>query len=457
MRVIVCGGGQVGYNIASYLSRENNEVTVVDINAELVANINRNLEANGIVGHASDPAVLSRAGAGNADMIIAVTHQDEINMVACQVAHSLFNVPKKIARIRRQTYLEPAWSNLFSRAHMPIDIIISPEREVANTLLKWIEVPGTSYVVPLIEDRVYFIGLVCDEACPLLNTPLHQLMRLFPNLSLKIVAIVRDGIAIIPKTGEEMCVGDEIYFLVDAKHLDRAMQAFGHEEKEAHNVVIVGGGHIGTALAEVITESHRNINLKIIEKDPVCAERLSEKMENALVLEGDGVDRALQDEVNIEQTDTIVTVTNDDESNILSALLAKNNGCKRAISLVNNENYMPLMNTLNIDAFISPRQVTVSTIMRHIRRGRIKGIYSLKSNFAELIEAEASENCPIINTPIKDLNMPRTIVIGAVMRNDEIMIPDGDFVIHAGDRVAILAAEGQARKVEKLFSVQIEI
>lgn len=457
MRVIICGAGQVGHSIASYLAREDNDVTVIDIDTSLIGMINEELDVNGIVGHASKPDILARAGAADADMIIAVTHTDEVNMVACQVAHSLFNVPKKIARIRDQAYRDPAWFNLFSRSHMPIDVIISPEVEVAHAINQRLSVPGTTNVVPMADGKIYLVGVACDKACPVINTPLRQLSSLFPDLSIEVVAILRGNKAIIPGSEDQMLTGDEVYFVVDARHLNRAMAAFGHEEPEARRILIIGGGNIGAGLAGLIRQEHKNTRVKIIEIDPDRALEISEELDDTIVLQGDGLHKDILEEANIAQTETLVAVTDDDEANILGSLLAKQFGCERVITLINKNIYTPLMNTLGIDATVSPRAITVSRIMQHVRRGRIKAVHNLRDGFAEVIEAVASETSSIINKQIKNLNLPRHVIIGAILREETVIMPKPDTIIRPGDRVVVLAAHGQAARVEQLFSVQVDL
>lgn len=457
MRVIICGGGQVGYSIASYLSQENNDVTVIDINPDTVADINNELEANGIVGHASNPEVLYNAGANDADLVIAVTHQDEVNMVACQVAHSLFNVPKKIARIRNQSYMDPAWLNLFSRAHLPIDVIISPELEVAKAIAQRLAVPGTTEAFPLAGGKVYLVGLICDENCPVVNTPLRQMPTLFPELPVEIVCILRNNRAIIPDQDNQIEIGDEVFFFVDVEHLKRAMSVFGHEETEARRLIIMGGGNIGSSLAHIICERYPDARLKIIERSSEKAKDLSNDFENIIVLEGDGLNRDILQEANISRTETFITVTNDDEANILGSLLAKQYGCERVVTLVNKNNYVPLIQNLGIDTTVSPKAITVSSIMQHVRRGRIKGIHTLRDGFAEVIEAQIVEGSVLANKQIEDIKLPPQVVIGVIVRDDDVLLPNEDLVIRTNDRVVLLAAQGQGQKVENLFSVQVEL
>jgi trk system potassium uptake protein TrkA len=458
MRAIICGAGQVGYNIASFLSREENDVTVIDNDPELISHTNEVLDVNGIVGHASNPEVLSQAGATEADLIIAVTFSDEVNMVACQVAHSLFNVPKKIARVREQSYLEPSWANLFSRFHMPIDVIISPEIAVANAIERRLQVPGTTNVIPLSEDKVIMIGVKCESDCPVINTRLKQLSSLFPNLSLKVAAILREGDVFIPNDNDQLLVGDEAYLFIDKEHLRRTMSAFGHEEQEARNIIIMGGGNIGLYLTNMLLKKDRDLQLKIIEKSQDRARYLSAVLgDDVIVLHGDALDTALLDEAGIQNTETLVAVSNDDENNILGSLLAKQNGCQRVITLVNKVNYMPLINPLGIDATVSPRASTVSTIMHHVRRGKIKGVHNLREGIAEVIEAEASDSSYLVNIPLSEVKLPKNVVIGAVVKNDKVIIPDDNTVIKPGNTVILLATQGSAKEVEKLFTVHVDL
>lgn len=457
MKVLICGAGQVGYSIASYLAIEDNDVTVVDSNPYLISQINDDLDVNGIVGHIPNPDVMDRAGADQADMIIAVTNSDEVNMVACQIGHSLFSIPKKIARIREQSYLDPAWSNLFSRAHMPIDVIVSPEVIVANDIFKRLSVPGTTYVIPLAKGKLHLVGLICYNDCPLLDTPLRQLTQLFPDLNAEILAIHRDNKPIIPNADECMLAGDEVYFVVDTNHLRRAMVAFGHNEQEARRLVILGGGAVALYLVKMLHNYDPGLQIKIIESNQERAQYLSEELDDVIVLYGDGLDKELLEEAGIGATEAMIAITNDDESNILGSLLAKQYGAERVITLINKNAYMPLVGPMGIDAVVSPRAITVSNIMQHVRRGRIKELHNLRDGFAEVIEAEATDASGIVNIPIQEMNLSSDIRFGAIIHKGEILMPRPETVIKPGDQVIILAAKGKAPEVEKLFSVQVDL
>lgn len=456
MKVIVCGAGQVGFNIAHYLASENNDVTVIDQRPELIRKISDTLDVQAIVGFASHPPTLEQAGAADADMIIAVTQTDEVNMVACQVAHSLFNVPTKIARVRSQSYLQPMWATLFTREHMPIDVVISPEIEVARAITRRLQVPGALDMIPLAGGKVRLIGVRCTEATPLINTPLRQLTVLFPDLNVVVIGIIRDGRAIVPTAEDQMLVGDEVYFVVDAAHTDRAMTAFGREDKEARRIVVFGGGNIGLFLAQQLEKEHPGAAVKVIESDRERAEYVAKTLQRTVVIAGDVLDPEIQAEAGVGAAETVVAVTNDDETNILAALLAKRHGAGRVMALINKATYTPLVSPLGIDVVISPRTITVSNILQHVRRGRIHAVHSLHEGFGELIEADALETSPLVGKPLKDVKLPAGVLLGAVVRNGHVINPRGTTVVQAGDRVVLFAATEAVKKVEKMCSVRLE-
>jgi trk system potassium uptake protein TrkA len=409
-----------------------------------------------LLGQASHPDVLERAGLREADMIIAVTQKDETNMVACQVAHSLFNTPTRIARVRAQSYLDPAWSDLFSRDHMPIDVIISPEVEVANAISRRLHVPGASDMIPFVDDQVRVVAVLIEEDCPLIDTPLRQLTELFPDLAIRIVGILR-GEEILESTGDEqMLIGDEVYFAVDSKQIRRAMAAFGHEEKEARRIVILGGGNIGLFLARQLMKDHQNVSVKIIEYNKERAEMVADQLDNVVVLHGDALDQGILDEANVQNSEAVIAVTNDDQVNILAALLAKRSGANRAMTLVNKASYEPLMYSLGIDAVVNPRAITVSRILQHIRRGRIRAVHTVRDGKAEIIEAEALETSPLVGQPLRDVKLPAGLMIGMIVRDGEVIVPRGGTVIETHDKVVMFAPRNAVKKVEKLFAVRLE-
>lgn len=456
MKVIVCGAGQVGYNIARHLATENNQVTVIDQSRELVRRVTDTLDVRGIAGFASHPDVLEQAGAADADMLIAVTYADEVNMISCQVAHSLFSLPTKIARVRAQSYLRPIWADLFSREHLPIDVIISPEIEVARAISNRLQAPGAFEMIPLASGKVRLIGVRITEACPIINTPLRQLTTLFPDLHLTVVGIIRDDRTIVPTPTDQMLVGDEVYFVAETSHVGRSMAAFGHEEPEAHRIVIVGAGNIGLFLAKELESNQPQLNIKMIEISKERAERAAQELSRTIVVNGDALDLEILDEVNIQATNSIVTVSNDDEVNILSSLLAKRSGCRGAMTLVNNSTYEQLITTLGVDVVINPRAITVSTILQHIRRGRILSVHALREGVGEVIEAEALDTSEVVGPLLRDVRLDKGIIIGAIIRDGRVVMPRGDTVIKPKDRLVVFAEAQAIKKVEKLFAVRLE-
>ncbi|MEX2455331.1 MAG: Trk system potassium transporter TrkA [Rhodospirillaceae bacterium] len=456
MRVVVCGAGQVGYHIARQLSLENHDVAVVDSSEQNIRMVGDTLDVQAILGFASYPDVLERANAADADMLIAVTQSDEVNMIACQVAHSLFNVPTKLARVRNQSYLQPIWADLFSRDNLPIDVIISPELEVARAISRDLLVPGAFEAIPMADGRVRVIGVRCNEDCPVINTPLRQLTGVFPDLAIVVVGIVRDGKTIVPSADESMLAGDDVYFIADSEHVTRAMSIFGHEEPQARRIIIAGGGNVGIFLAKLIRDEHPGVSARIIESDRENAERAARELPNATVIHGNALDPDILEEAGVAVTEAIVAVTNDDETNILGSLLAKRHGAQRAITLVNNTNYSPLVTTLGIDAVIGPRSITASTILQHVRRGRIRAVHSLGEHLGEVMEADILETSSLAGETIGDMDLPDDVMFGAIVRNDKVIMPRRNTVVNKGDRVVIFVRPTAVREVERLFAVSLD-
>ncbi len=454
MRVIICGAGQVGFQIARHLASENNDVAILDVNAELVAKAAETLDVRGVAGHASHPDTLERAGAGDADMLIAATYSDEVNMVACQVAHTLFEVPRKIARVRSQEYLQPQWSDMFRRDHMPIDVIISPEIEVAQVVLRRLSAPAAFDNTPFLDGRVEALGAKLSQEAPISNTPLRQLADLFPGLRARIVAFVRDGRLRSAKPEDQLFPGDEAYLVVDQKHVRRALELFGETEDVGNRVLLVGAGNIGVQVAVRLEKSE--MRAKLIEYDRLRAERAAEQLERTIVIHGDGLSAEILDEANVADAQTVVTLTQDDRVNVLCAALAKQMGARRAMALTNDPSLGPLAGPLGIDAFVNPRATTVSTILRHVRRGRIRALHTIGDGAGELFEAQVLATSPMAGKRVRDLELPSGAAIGAVLSNGQLVTPDGDTMIEAGDTVVMFSIKRDLKEVESLFRVGLE-
>ena len=461
MKILICGAGQVGYNIASYLSDEGNNVTIVDNDPVLIAKVNDELDVNGIVGYASSPEVLDSASAEDCELMIAVTRSDEVNMVACQIGHSFSVFLKKVARVRQQDYLQPAWSNLFSRTHMPIDMIISPEFIVAQDIYKRLLVPGTTYVSSMAAGKLHLLGIVCDEDCPLNNTVLAQIKTLFPDLNFKIIAILRRGETLIADDNKQILEGDEIFLAVDTAHIPRVISAFGRQQHEARRIVIAGGGSVARGVVSLLQEREGGEHIKIIEHNKKRANTLSKDLgNNVIVLNGSALEKDILEQASISRVDSFIAVTNDDETNILASLLAKQYGAERSITLVNNNAYSPLVGPLGVDAMVSPRAIIVATIMQYVRKGRIKEIHNLRHGFAEVMEAEVTESATIANKTIEELSLPDNVMIVAIIREGEMILPtytQDDIMIKPADHVIVMVPQEHAQLAEKLFSVHVDI
>ncbi|MEE9375259.1 MAG: Trk system potassium transporter TrkA [Rhizobiaceae bacterium] len=456
MKVIICGAGQVGYGIAERLANEGNDVSVIDNSASLVQAIRDRLDVRGFIGHGSQPDTLQAAGANDADMIIAVTLYDEVNMVACQVAHSLFKVPTKVARIRAQNYLLPQFGNLFSREHMPIDVIISPEIEVGEMVLRRIALPGATDAVRFADGQISMIAIECFDDCPVIDTPLGQLSELFPDLSAVVTGIWRAGNLFVPHSNDAMMAGDLAYVVARSDRVRRTLSLFGHEEPTASRIVIVGGGNIGLYVAQAIEKRQSSARVKVVESSRERAIQIADELDRTVVLHGSALDQQILVEADIEHADLMVALTNDDQVNILSSVMAKRLGCASNMTLLNNTSYYEFTKTLGIDAHLNPRSVTISKILQHVRRGRIRGVHSVQNGAAEIIEAEALETSPLVGTPLRELDLPDGVRIGAIFRDNEVSVPDGDTVIKAKDRIVIFATAERVKQVEQMFRVSLE-
>jgi trk system potassium uptake protein TrkA len=339
---------------------------------------------------------------------------------------------------------------------MPIDVIISPEQEVARAIVRRLEVPGATEVTPFADDRVRLIATRCGPDCPILDTPLRQLTFLFPDLHLTCVGITRGDRFFIPTGDDHLIAGDEVYSVVETSHVGRAMRAYGHEERIAERIVITGGGNVGLFLAQQLEGNRPHVSVTMIEANPERARFVADKLAHTVVLNGDARDPEIHEEANLRTAEAIVCVTNDDEVNIMAALLAKRLGCPQALTLVNNNAYAPLLGSLGVDVMINPRDTTVSSILQHVRRGRIKSAHTLRDGEAEAFEAEALETSPLVGETLDQARLPSGVIVGAILREDELIMPRADTVIRPRDRVIVVARAALVKKVEKLFAVRLD-
>jgi len=456
MKIIICGAGQVGWQIARQLAGEKNDVTIVDNNADLVRRASELLDVQGIVGFASHPDVLEKAGARDADMLIAATHSDEVNMVTCQVAHSVFSVPRKIARLRAQSYLEAMHADLYRRDHLPIDVVISPEREVAEAALQRIAAPTTFDSEAFLGGRAQLLGIALEAECPVLNTPLRQLNDLFSTLRAIVVGVRREGRLFAPEPGDQLFAEDRIYVCAHSDDVGRTLGIFGKAAQKQERVIVVGGGNVGLAVAQRLERRTDRVRVRLIERNRARAEAAADVLERTIVLNGDGMDSDLLAEADVARADAVLAVTDDDKTNLLVSVRAKQAGCKMSIALVNDPTLVPLMEVLDIDAYINPRATTVSSILRHIRHGRVRAIYSIGDSEAEIIEATVLSTSPIAGRLVREIDFPGGVLVGAVMKGKEVVKPHGDLRIDEGDVVVLFALSADVPEVERLLQVSID-
>ena len=460
MNIIICGAGRVGFTIAKLLTEQNHSITVIDQSGDDIQKINDSLDVKAIVGKATSPSVLERANTNDADMIIAVTRNDEINMLICQIAYSLFKVPKKIARIRSQEYLDPKFSSLFNKENLPIDYVISPELEIAKSIQRKLEAPGALDSVPFADNKIRLLEILINDNCNLINIKLNELTKKHPNLDANIIGVIRGEKFLIPKKNDEIKKDDKIYVIINSSQMSETLEAFGHNEKVSKKILIVGGGNIGFNLAKNLEESLDAVRVKIVEKNKGRSEFLANELNNTIVINGDALDEEVLIEANLEEAETVLALTNDDEDNLMVSVLvekfAKDDNKiddKRTMALINKPNYSLLQNSLKIDDLIDPRMNTVSSILKHIHKGTIETAYTILNGEYEVIEAEIIETSELINKELKNSNLPEEIRIGAVLRDDKVIIPRSNFIFEKNDLVVFLVKREELKSVENIFSL----
>jgi len=454
MNIIICGAGRVGYTISKLLAEQNHSITIIDQSGEDIQKINETLDVKAIVGKATSPAVLDRANTKDADMIIAVTRNDETNMLICQIAYSLFKIPKRIARIRSQEYLDPKFSGLFNKENLPIDYVISPEIEIAKSIQRKLEAPGALDNVPFAENKIKLLEILIDDKCAIRDIKLNELTKKFPNLNAYVFGVIRDEKFIIMKKNDKLKHKDKAYVVVNSNKMEETLKVFGHNEKISNKILIIGGGNIGFNLANNIEKTFESARVKIIEKDKNRAEFIANHLNDTIVINGNGLDEDVLNEANLEEVETVLALTNDDEDNLMvSVLVEKFSKDKRTMALINKPNYSLLQSSLKIDDLIDPRMNTVSSILKHVHKGTIENAYTILNGEYEVIEADIIETSELVNKELKDSNLPDEIRIGAILRDDEFIIPTSSYVFKKNDTVVLLAKRDQIPVVENLFRI----
>ena len=455
MKILILGAGQVGSSAAYHLSREEaNEVTVVDIRADVLRELQDRLDIRTVVGHAAYPEVLDRAGANDADIVVALTDMDEINMIACQVAYTLFHTPTKIARIRSAEYMNA--SEIFSQDAIPIDVGISPEQLVCEYVEQLILYPGASQVLDFAGGRVRLVGVIAARDGLLVGQRIATLREHVPNTEGRIAAIYRQGKALLPDGETVIQEGDEVFFIADRKDIRVFMSEIRRLEEPVRRVVIAGGGNIGVRLALALEQTNQ---VKIIERDSHRARRISEQLNRAIVLVGDAADEELLLEENVDNVDVFCALTNSEEANILSSMLAKRLGAHKVMALINRASYVDLVEAGSIDIAISPQQVTIGSLLAHVRRGDVAKVHSLRRGAAEAIEAIAhgtDKESKVVGRRIEEIDLPKGTAIVALVRNEQVIIAHHDTVIETDDHVILFMTDRRKiERLEQLFQVGV--
>ena len=452
MHVLICGAGRVGQGIARRLAREKHEITIIDESADLVDQVSIDLDVRGIVGHAAHPDVLKRARAADCEMIIAVTHFDEINMVICQIAHTLFSVPFKIARVRDRSYLEPAWKNIFSREGLPIDMVISPEAEVGDAILQRFRTPGTIMSANFAGGQVKLLGFELRADNPLIDVAVDQIKGLFPDLSARIIGIGRGDSIHAPRGKDVLKPGDRAYVAVIDSHASRLTSIFNTEQSRLDHVVIVGGGNVGLHVAKML-ERESHIRVRLIERDPERANKAVAAVKRSIVIHGDGLNPDILAEGGVDRADFVIAITDDDKANLLISNLAKRAGAKRALALINSPELAGLASDMRVDTVLDPRALTVSQILMRMRRGRILSLQSLEDGMAEVAEGVTLETSSLIGKPLGYDDMPEGITAAAVVRGNQVIMADEEVTVRPEDHLIIFYEAEMVRAVEKFFRV----
>jgi trk system potassium uptake protein TrkA len=455
MKIIILGAGQVGCSVAMSLSREDNDITVIDTDENQLRNLQERVDLQTVMGHASHPQVLKRAGARDADMVLAVTNSDEVNMLACQVAYTLFNTPTRIARIRSVDYLRH--ESLFKGAAVPVDVVISPEQLVTHHIKRLIEYPGALQVVDFGRGRVQLVAAKAEPGAPLVGHAISDLHEHMPGeVRVRVAAIFRRQEAIIPDGNTVIEPDDEVFFLAARRDIATVLAELQQSARPARRIILAGGGNIGRNLAHALEKNHY---VKVIEHNESQARLVAEGLDRAIVLKGDCADQNLLREENIDQTDVYCGLTNDDEANILSSMLAKRMGARKVLTLINRPSYVDLVESGTIDIAISPQQITISALLTHIRRGHVEQVHTLRRGAAEAMEAVAHgdrHSSRVVGRRIDELDLPNDVTIGGIVRGDALVVAHHDTIIEAEDHVILLLTDRRrVAEVEQLFQVGI--
>jgi len=452
LKIMIVGAGEVGFHIASRLTRENKDVVVVDNDPETLRRVAENLDVQVLKGSGGSPPILEEAGIKETEILLAVTDSDETNLMACLMTDILSPATKKLARVRDAGF--DKYQNVFKEGSPHIDTLINPEVEVVKSIDNFLSVPGAVDVGEFADGRMKFVGIRMGENARLAGVKLSEIPKKTGNRRTLIAAVVRDEKLIIPSGSDRIMPGDLVYLITESDKFMEALKDFDKYEQPVKRVMIVGGGRIGYRLADLLEK--KDVYTKIIEKNHETCTNLAEKMNKTIVLCGDGSDQNLLLEENIAEMDAVITLTNDEETNVLVSLLAKGMGARQTITRISNFSYFPVMTTIGIEQVVSPRLSAINTILQHIRRGKVLSAMSIKGEQAEILEAVALETSDIVGRPLKDISFPKGAILAGIIRNDDIIIPSGESVVQPEDRIIIFAKSKAIPKIEKILTVKLE-
>ena len=452
MKVIIVGAGQIGIALAKYLRTEEHSVMLIDEQKERLAHLAEQFDLQTVVGSGTSPSVLARAGAKDADVLLSVTGNDAVNIIACTLAKTLFQINKRIARLTSSEYLDR--KNAAFLENLAIDVVVSPELETAKRILSDLTINGAKDVTSFCDNKVEFVGLKCRKNCALVGKTVRQVQELIGNVNFSIVAVHHKN-ELINLKETSIKIGDDVYFFVAEGHLERVLDIFGYTMEAPDNVLIFGGGEVGYNLGRMLEAPLDRQNVMIIEKSDERTTFLSSHLNDALIIKGDGFDDKLLDEIDFKNYDVAVATTHTDENNVLLSLLAKRNGVPRSCALIRNELYMNYVSGLGIDSFINPNAVMVSAILQHLRKGRVQDGYFLQSGLGEILQIEVLPTARITKGSLSKMKMPKGVTLGGVLRKDMFLCPDKDLIVQAGDIAFIFVERGFVHEVEKLFTVEL--
>jgi trk system potassium uptake protein TrkA len=452
LKVIIVGAGEVGYHIASHLAVENKDVVVVDKNPEAIRRVADSTDVQTIVGSGGSPRVLEEAGLKDAEILLAVTDSDETNLVACLMADLVSPSTKKLARIRDADY--DSYVDIFRENSPHVDTLINPETEVVKTIQQLMRYPGAADVEDFADGRVKFVGIYLDEGAQVLDIPLMGLSDQIGEKMPLIAAVIRDETLTIPHGNFKLKPGDLVYFITKEERLLDTLKVFEKQRESVRRALIIGGGQIGLRLALQLEGS--GTHTKLIDRDPERCEHLADRLNKVIVICGDGSDQNLLEEENVRDIDMVITVTGDEETNILSSLLAKRMGAKKTITRISKFSYFPLVSAIGMEQVVSPRLSAVNTILQHVRRGKVLSARSIKEAEAEVMEAVAMETSDIVGKPLSKLDLPKGALVTAIIREKEVVIPSGESVIAPGDRIVLFTLKEAVARIEKILAVKLE-